>query len=141
MNGLADKKVIRALYRAAMEGVEIDLIVRAICTLRPGVPGLSEGIRVRSILGRFLEHARIYRFENGGQSEYYIGSADWRKRNLWKRVEVLTPVDDSDARKRLRAILDAEFADPRAWILRADGAYERLSGEGIPAQERFLRGE
>jgi polyphosphate kinase len=122
-----------------MEGVEIDLIVRAICTLRPGVPGLSEGIRVRSILGRFLEHARIYRFENGGQSEYYIGSADWRKRNLWKRVEVLTPVDDSDARKRLRAILDAELADPRAWVLRADGAYERLSGDGVPAQERFLR--
>jgi polyphosphate kinase len=141
MNGLADKKVIRALYRAATEGVEIDLIVRAICTLRPGVPGLSEGIRVRSILGRFLEHARIYRFENGGQSEYYIGSADWRKRNLWKRVEVLTPVDDAEARRHLRAILDAEFADPRAWILRADGAYERLSGDGIPAQERFLQGD
>jgi polyphosphate kinase len=135
MNGLTDRKVIRALYRAAQEGVEIELIVRGICTLRPGVPGLSTGIRVRSILGRYLEHARIFYFENAGQGEYYIGSADWRKRNLRRRVEVVSPVDDPVARSHLRAILDAELADPRAWVLRPDGAYERLAGEGAVAQE------
>ncbi|MEJ2207046.1 MAG: polyphosphate kinase 1 [Gemmatimonadota bacterium] len=137
MNGLTDRKVARAMYRAAQEGVEIDLIIRGICTLRPGVTGLSTGIRVRSILGRYLEHARIYYFENAGQGEYYIGSADWRKRNLRKRVEVVGPVDDPVARDRLRSILDAELADPRAWVLRPDGAYERLSGEGPTAQEVF----
>jgi polyphosphate kinase len=141
MNGLADREVICALYRAAQAGVQVDLVVRSICTLRPGVPGLSEGIRVLSILGRFLEHARIFRFENGGQSEFYIGSADWRKRNLRKRVEVLTPVDDREARARLRAILDAELADPRAWVLRPDGAYERRHGQGATAQDRFLQHE
>jgi polyphosphate kinase len=137
MNGLTDRKVIRALYRAAQEGVEVDLIVRGICTLRPGVPGLSTGIRVRSILGRYLEHARIFYFENAGQGEYYIGSADWRKRNLRRRVEVVSPVDDPVARSLLRAILEAELVDPRAWVLRPDGAYERLAGEGRPAQEIF----
>jgi polyphosphate kinase len=103
------------------------------------VPGLSDSVRVRSILGRFLEHARIYYFENGGEGAYFIGSADWRKRNVRRRVEVVAPVEQAEGRNRLRAILDAELADPRAWILRSDGAYERLTGEGIPAQERFVR--
>jgi polyphosphate kinase len=138
MNGLSDKKIVRRLYRAAQAGVDIDLTVRAICTLVPGVPGLSEGIRVQSLLGRFLEHPRIYYFENAGQSEYYIGSADWRARNLRRRVEVVTPVDDPAARRSLQHILDVEAEDPRAWVLRPDGAYERKSGQGPTSQERFL---
>jgi polyphosphate kinase len=138
LNGLADKRVVKSLYHASQEGVHIDLIVRSISTLRPGVPGLSETVHVRSILGRFLEHSRIYYFENAGQSEYYIGSADWRTRNLRKRVEVVTPVDDGEARKVLRAVLDMQLADPRAWVLRPDGAFERLRGEGPDAQHRLM---
>ncbi|HSG08739.1 MAG TPA: polyphosphate kinase 1 [Longimicrobiales bacterium] len=137
LNGIADRKVVRALYEAAGAGVEIDLIVRAICTLRPAVPGLSQGIRVRSILGRFLEHARVYYFLNGGDEEYFIGSADWRKRNLRKRVEVATPVRGQAGRALLRAILDRELDDPRAWELRPDGSYERLQGQGPTAQDHF----
>jgi polyphosphate kinase len=102
------------------------------------VPGLSEGIHVRSILGRFLEHSRIYYFENAGQSEYFIGSADWRARNLRRRVEVVTPVDDPAARSVLRAVLDAQLADPRAWVLRPDGVFERLPGAGPTSQELFM---
>ena len=138
LNGLADREVVKLLYKAAQAGVKIDLIIRSICTLRPGVPGLSEGIQVRSILGRFLEHSRIVYFENAGQSEYYIGSADWRARNLRRRLEVVTPVDDPEARKVLRAVLDAQLADPRAWILRPDGVWERLSGEGLTSQQHFM---
>jgi polyphosphate kinase len=125
INGLADRKMVKALYKASQKGVEVDLIVRSICTLRPGIAGLSEGIRVRSILGRFLEHSRIFYFENAGQSEYYIGSADWRARNLRRRVEVVTPVDDPAARAELRTVLDTQLADPRAWVLRPDGVFER----------------
>jgi polyphosphate kinase len=138
MNGLADRKVVLALYEAAQAGVHIDLIVRSICTLRPGVPGLSESVHVRSILGRLLEHARIFYFENGGENEYYIGSADWRARNLRKRVEVVAPVLDPAARVVLRSILDAQLGDPRAWVLRPDGAFERLRGEGPGCQEHFM---
>src|SRR3989440_6306438 len=101
LNGLADADVIGALYRAAQAGVEIDLVVRGICCLRPGVPGLSDRIRVISILGRFLEHGRIFSFANGGESEYYIGSADWRPRNLRRRVEVATPILDPRCGARL----------------------------------------
>ncbi len=140
LNGLTDRPLVRALYDASQRGVEVDLIVRAVCTLRPGVPGLSERIRVRSILGRFLEHARIYHFANGGEGEYYIASADWRKRNLRKRVEVAAPVLSPGGQARLRAILDAELADPRAWVLRGDGSYVREAGEGPTAQELFLAG-
>ncbi|MBT8487204.1 MAG: RNA degradosome polyphosphate kinase, partial [Gemmatimonadetes bacterium] len=138
LNGLADRKVVRTLYEAARKGVEIDLIVRSICTLRPGVPGLSDTVRVYSILGRFLEHSRIYYFENAGQSEYYIGSADWRARNLRRRVEVVTPVDDPAGRGLLRAVFDAQLEDPRAWTLRADGAFERARGDGPDSQHRFM---
>ncbi len=139
LNGLADREVVRWLYEASREGVEVDLIVRSICTLRPGVPGLSDGIRVRSILGRLLEHARIYYFENAGQGIYYIGSADWRARNLRRRVEVAAPVDDPAARAMLRRILDLQMEDPRAWVLRPDGVFQRLEGEGPGSQERFLQ--
>ncbi len=125
LNGLADPEVIQTLYAASQAGVDIDLIVRGICTLRPGVVGVSERIRVISILGRFLEHARIFHFANGGDPEYYIGSADWRSRNLRRRVEVVTPVRDAASRQRLAEILDAELRDPDAWELLPDGQYAR----------------
>jgi polyphosphate kinase len=125
LNGLADTAVIQALYRASQAGVDVDLVVRGICTLRPGAPGLSERIRVVSILGQFLEHARIYHFGNGGADEYFIGSADWRPRNLRRRVEVVAPVFDTAARAQLDRILDAQLADRAAWLLSADGSYEQ----------------
>ncbi len=127
LNGLADSTVAQALYKASQAGVDVDLVVRGICTLRPGVPGLSERIRVVSILGRFLEHARIYHFANGGDDaeEYYIGSADWRPRNLRRRVEVVVPVFDPAARRTLDGILTAELIAPAAWLLRPDGGYDR----------------
>jgi polyphosphate kinase len=129
LNGLADATVTQALYRASQAGVDIDLSVRGICTLRPGVPGLSERIRVVSILGRFLEHGRIYHFANGGtEEEYYIGSADWRPRNLRRRVEVVAPVHDPALREKLDAILQEELEGSsehkRRWMLTADGRYE-----------------
>ena len=138
LNGLSDRKVVKSLYRAAAAGVKIDLIVRSICTLRSGVAGLSENIHVRSILGRFLEHSRIIYFENAGQSEYYIGSADWRARNLRRRVEVVTPVDAPHARTVLREILNRQLEDPRAWVLRQDGVFERLDGSGPTSHEFFM---
>ena len=138
INGLSDAKVVDALYRASRAGVEIDLIVRGLCTLRPGVPDLSERIRVVSGLGRFLEHARVYHFVNGGEDEYFIASADWRPRNLRRRVEVAAPVRDPEARARLDRILQAELSDPTAWELRASGEYvRRTGGDGPGAQERF----
>lgn len=125
MNALLDKNVVQALYRASQAGVEIDLIVRGICALRPGVRGVSENIRVRSIVGRFLEHSRIYYFANGGDEETYIGSADWMPRNLYERVEVLVPLRDEMLRSRVRhEILDAYLADNRkARILLKDASY------------------
>jgi polyphosphate kinase len=141
LNGIADTEVIEALYRASRAGVKVDLIVRGICSLRPGVRGLSENIRVVSLLGRFLEHARIYYFANGGDPDYFIGSADWRSRNLRRRVEVATPVSDPAARARLDAILDAELTDPHAWQLQRDGSYARAARpEGLSAQEQLLQG-
>jgi polyphosphate kinase len=127
MNALLDKNVVQALYRASQAGVEIDLIVRGICALRPGVRGLSDRIRVRSIVGRFLEHSRIYYFGNGGDEEIYMGSADWMPRNLYERVEVLVPLRDEFLRERVhREILDAYLADNRkARILLRDSTYIR----------------
>ena len=123
INGLEDPEIIRALYAASQTGVEIDLVVRGICTLRPGVPGLSERIRVRSILGRFLEHARVYHFGNAGDPEYFISSADWRPRNLRRRVEVAAPISDPACRAYLDTLLNLEINDPTAWTLGADGTY------------------
>ena len=127
LNGLADNEVIQALYRGSRAGVTIELIVRGLCTLRPGVPGHSERIRVVSRLGRFLEHARIYHFGNGGDDDYWIGSADWRPRNLRRRVEVVAPVTDQDARAKLDGLLTRELADPAAWALEPDGSYSRVA--------------
>lgn len=141
LNALADGEIIGALYRAAQAGVDVDLVVRGICMLRPGVPGLSERIRVVSVLGRFLEHARIYHFANGGDEEYFLGSADWRPRNLRRRVEAVVPVVDPAARQRLDEILSTEVDDPFAWELRSDGTYRRSTSAdvGLQAQDQFLR--
>jgi len=142
LNGLTDPEIITALYRASQAGVDVALVVRGVCTLRPGVVGLSERIRVVSVLGRFLEHARIYAFANDADAGYYIGSADWRVRNLRRRVEVVTPVRDAAACARLDAILDAELDDPTAWDLDPDGAYHRRApapgGDPRSSQERLL---
>lgn len=131
MNALVDPEIIDRLYEASQAGVEIDLIVRGVCCLRPGVQGLSETIRVVSIIGRFLEHSRIFYFGNGGDSELYIGSADWMPRNLDARVEVVTPVLDSKIQQELRQIIDITLADNRqAWDLQPDGTYiQRQPGD------------
>jgi polyphosphate kinase len=130
MNSLEDPQIIDALYSAAQAGVEIDLVVRGMCCLRPGVPGLSETIRVRSIVGRYLEHSRIYKFGNGsgpGQPTYLIGSADWMSRNLDRRVEALVPVAEPSLQDRLQEILDVNLADDvLAWSLGPDGAWSRV---------------
>jgi polyphosphate kinase len=142
-NGIADGEVVSALYRASQAGVDVDLSVRGICTLRPGVPRLSERIRVQSILGRFLEHARIYHFENDGAPEYFIGSADLRPRNLRERVEVLVPVDDETGRRHLDRILELERNDPTAWRLAPDGRYVRppaAVGDPASAQQALIDG-
>ena len=124
MNALEDPDIVRALYRASQAGVQVDLIVRDTCRLRPGVPGLSDNIRVISVVGRFLEHSRIYFFQNGGEVEYFIGSADLMWRNLNSRVEVLAPVEEPSLQSDLRGLLDLQLADQRsAWDMRADGSY------------------
>jgi polyphosphate kinase len=143
MNSLVDAACIRALYAASQAGVEIDLIVRGICRLRPGVPGVSETIRVRSIVGRFLEHQRLWMFQNGRERSYYIGSADLMPRNLDLRVEAVTPVDDPDLTDRLQEILDVMLADNvQAWELGPEGTWQRLApaeGERPVATHRLLR--
>jgi polyphosphate kinase len=106
-------------------------VVRGLCVLRPGIPEHSERIRVVSRLGRFLEHARIYHFANGGEERYYIGSADWRPRNLRRRVEVVTPVTDAAAQATLDRILTRELTEPEGWELHADGSYTRVEQSGV----------
>jgi polyphosphate kinase len=145
VNALIDPAIIRALYRASKAGVEIDLIVRGQCALVPGVRGLSSRIRVRSIVGRFLEHSRIFYFENAGTPEVYLGSADWMERNLYERVEVVFPVKDPQLRQQVCAeILSAYLADTRkARILGPDGTYARPSktgnGHRFSVQEHLMR--
>jgi polyphosphate kinase len=142
MNGLLDRRTVEALYAASQAGVEIDLIIRGMCSLRPGVKGLSERIRVRSIVGRFLEHSRVFCFGNGGKEEIYGGSADWMPRNLEERCEVLFPVSQADLHKRLRdEILAAYLADnTKARLLQADGEYVRAPriGEAFSAQDHLM---
>ena len=143
MNSLVEPGVIQALYRASQAGVQVDLIVRGICALRPGVEGVSENIRVRSVVGRFLEHTRVFYFENDSDPKVYLSSADWMGRNFFNRVEVCFPVENEVLRKRVVAeSFDAYLADGRqAWQLRADGAYEPAGGQGADresAQESLL---
>jgi polyphosphate kinase len=132
MNALEDMDITAALYRASQAGVEVDLIVRDSCRLRPAIPGLSETVRVVSVVGRFLEHPRIFYFRNGGDEEYFIGSADCMKRNLESRVEVVAPVEAPDLRQELREILDVQLSDQRsAWDMRSDGSYvQRMPADG-----------
>jgi polyphosphate kinase len=142
MNGLIDRRTVEALYAASQAGVEIDLIVRGMCSLRPGVKGLSERIRVRSIVGRFLEHSRIFSFANGGKEEIYCGSADWMPRNLVERCEVLFPITQLDLKKRLRdEILKAYLDDNvKARLLQPDGEYIRapLTAASFSAQDYLI---
>ncbi|MFP5383922.1 MAG: polyphosphate kinase 1 [Gammaproteobacteria bacterium] len=136
LNSLTDKELIQALYRASQAGVPVDIVVRGMCVLRPGIPGVSDNIRVRSIIGRFLEHARVYCFANGGETKVYCASADLMERNLYSRVEVCFPVRDPKLAKRVEEeCLDLAFADNEtAWMLRSDGTYERLArDEDMPA--------
>lgn len=131
MNSLCDPGIIEALYEASAAGVEIHLIVRGICCLKAGVPGLSENIHVRSIVGTFLEHSRIFFFANNGVPEYYMGSADWMPRNLDKRVEILFPVEDPVLQKEVQHILDIQLADTKkAHLLMPDGTYEKVDQRG-----------
>jgi polyphosphate kinase len=131
MNALVDAATIDALYAASEAGVEIDLIVRGICCLRPGLAGVSSRIRVRSIIGRFLEHSRVWQFGHGGDDEFYIGSADWMPRNFLRRVEAVAPVEAPRLRERLRSLLQTCLDDNRqAWVLDADGRYSQLLPEG-----------
>lgn len=139
LNNLVDPEIIDGLYAASAAGAEVELIVRSICGLRPQVPGLSDRIRVRSLVGRFLEHSRIFRFGEGADSAHYIGSSDLMQRNLDGRVEVLAPIQAPDLKARLDEIFDICWADNvLAWELRPDGSWERRAGdEPMNAQERF----
>lgn len=142
INSLVDEPVIKALYTASNAGVKIDLIVRGICCLRAGIPGMSENITVRSITGRFLEHSRIFYFYNEGHEDIYLASADWMPRNLNRRVELLFPIEDPDCRARVKEVLDVELADTvRASFLSADGTYHKLDLRGkekIDSQQKLI---
>jgi polyphosphate kinase len=143
MNSLVDDDVIEALYRASQAGVEIKLLVRGICCLRPGVAGISETIEVRAIVDRFLEHHRIFQFANGGKEDVYISSADWMPRNFHRRVEILLPIEDPALKQRLVELLSVVLADSaKSWTLRRDGSYARLELKpGQPhvrSQQRFI---
>jgi polyphosphate kinase len=131
VNSLTDPKIIRALYKASQAGVKIDLVVRGMCCLRPGVPGVSHNIQVRSIIGRFLEHSRIYYFLNGGDEKIFLSSADWMERNLDKRIETCFPVEGKKLITRVKKELESYLADnTQAWALQADGSYLRCSPTG-----------
>ncbi|MEO6526880.1 MAG: polyphosphate kinase 1 [Gemmatimonadaceae bacterium] len=134
VNGLSDADVVRALYRASQAGVQVQLVVRGICTLRPGIEGLSSNIHVVSVVGRFLEHSRIYRFENDGAPAYYIGSSDLRPRNLRRRVELLVPILGARDREQLDHVLRLYLADRTGWALHGDGQYRRSTSDGPSAQ-------
>ena len=139
LNQIVDPVVIEALYAAGQAGAKIQICARAICMLRPGVPGLSENISVRSIFGRFLEHSRIYAFEAGEETTYLIGSADMMPRNLDRRIEVLVPIENARARQELAAVLDSTFSDTtNAWILAADGTWSRDVASGAKAHPHQL---
>ena len=142
MNSLEDKKICQSLYRASKAGVKVLLNVRGICCLKPGLKNISENIEVVSIVDRFLEHARIYYFANGGHEEIYLGSADWMGRNLDKRLELFFPVNQAKLRRRLKNILKMFFSDDtKVWKMSPDGSYKRKSGnvKKIRAQEVFYK--
>ena len=140
VNALEDVDITRALYRASQAGVKVDLIVRDTCRLRPGIAGLSENVRVVSIVGRFLEHGRLYYFRNGGTEDFLLGSADCMKRNLESRVEVVAPVEDPLLRKELRTVLDIQLKPNRCqWEMQSDGVYIRTAAaDAAPACQQAL---
>ncbi|CUH95407.1 Polyphosphate kinase [Propionispora sp. 2/2-37] len=141
MNALLDKEIIMKLYEASHCGVKIDLIIRGICALRPGIPGVSENITVRSIVGRFLEHSRIFYFSNGGDEKIFLSSADWMPRNLNERVELFFPVDDERHTERIKGILELLLKDNRkAYVMKRDGGYRRVDrrGKGINSQSWLM---
>jgi polyphosphate kinase len=143
VNGILEPAVVKALYRASQAGVKIDIACRGICSLRPGIPGVSENIRVISVVDRFLEHSRIFYFENGGNPEVYVGSADWMDRNLSRRVEVVFPVEQADLKQRVIDMLKISLGDTvKARELMPDGTYKRVKPpEGatpLRSQQRFL---
>ena len=142
MNSLIEPQIIKALYRASQAGVRCELIVRGICALRPGIPGVSENISVRSVVGRFLEHSRVFYFENGGDEELFCASADWMERNFFRRIEVGFPIERRKYRERILADLETYLADNvNAWLLHADGSYTRVEAPDAPrlcAQEALL---
>ncbi|EFA83127.1 polyphosphate kinase [Heterostelium album PN500] len=142
MNGLDDKKIVNALYHASVAGVTIKLVVRGRCRILPGIPGISHNIQVISILGRFLEHSRIYYFCNGGTPKAFIASADWLHRNLKRRVETLVPVEDPNNIKELRHVIDVYCNDPNAWFMLPDGRYKKTSSSdfaALGAQNVFIK--
>ncbi|MBR1629553.1 MAG: RNA degradosome polyphosphate kinase, partial [Lachnospiraceae bacterium] len=143
MNSLCDQKLIERLYEASSAGVEIDLVIRGICCLKTGIPGVSEHIRVSSIVGEFLEHSRIFYFYNDGDEEIYMGSADWMPRNLNRRVELIFPLENEEVRAKAKHILEVLLSDnKKAWYLGADGEYSRIDKRGkklVSAQETFCR--
>jgi polyphosphate kinase len=132
MNSLVDPAIIGLLYEASQAGVVIELVIRGMCCLRPGLPGISESIRVVSVIGRFLEHSRLFWFGNGGQAEVYMGSADWMPRNLDSRVEAVTPIDEEKLKKELEGLLDLYLSDTDAWHMQGDGSFVRQPSEGPP---------
>ncbi|MBR5766100.1 MAG: RNA degradosome polyphosphate kinase, partial [Lachnospiraceae bacterium] len=143
VNSLCDKDIIMALYEASMAGVKIDLIVRGICCLKTGIPGVSDNITVRSVVGRFLEHSRIFYFENAGQPELYCGSADWMPRNLERRVEILFPIEEPDLKDKVYHILDVMLRDTlKARVMDEEGSYLRIDKRGkelLGCQAEFCR--
>jgi polyphosphate kinase len=142
LNSLVDERITDALYDASSAGVPVDLLIRGICALRPGVPGLSENIRVRSIVGRFLEHSRVMSFTNGGDPEWWLGSADLMHRNLDRRVEVLLRICDETARAEMHRIFEASLApDVRCWELGSDGAWTFMDGHDFQAAQLERVGE
>ncbi len=141
MNALLDGDIIQALYRASQAGVKIDLLVRGICCLRPQIPGVSDNIRVLSIVDRFLEHSRICYFENGGRPQYWIGSADWMPRNFFRRIEAVFPIEDPGLRRRVKNdLLGIPLADNvKSWQLQSDGQYTPVKRKQFRSQEEFIR--
>jgi polyphosphate kinase len=143
MNALIEPQIIQTLYQAAMAGVKIDLIVRGICALRPGMPGISENITVRSVIGRFLEHSRVYYFHNDGSAEIFCASADWMERNFFRRIEVCFPIERKQHRDRIVEDLETYLADnEQAWVLKPDGSYERagcIDAMPVSAQRVLLQ--
>lgn len=136
VNALTEPKIMKALFKASRSGVKIDLLIRGICCLKPGIPGLSENIRVRSIIGRFLEHTRVFYFHNEGKGDVYCASADWMSRNLINRVETCFPIENKKLSERVKEELDWYLKDNcQSWELKPDGSYGQLTPQ--EGEERF----